>query len=216
MEQLTDKDGDFRSYKNNYTDTAVRFTVTFKSAEALDALINTPDPKSGFSMLEVKLKLFSQKFLSVSNMYLLNDNPQVQKFESATDIIRYHHSNRLRMYQLRKDNLIRQLECSIQTDSGRMRFIQSHIDQTLQMHTMSAEELQAWLTEQEFPQEREEEGYGYLTRMHMSSLTRCKIVKLQQSIEVQQATLAELTATTPEAMWRRDLDDLETSLRSGS
>jgi hypothetical protein len=51
--------------------------------------------------------------------------------------------------------------------------------------------------------------YSYLLNMPLWSLTLEKVEELKAELAAKEALLTELKATTPQALWMRDLDALE-------
>jgi DNA topoisomerase-2 len=199
-----------------YTDVDVDFVVTFKSRQALDALLADVDAATGFSQLQLRLRLVASKGLSVSNMYLLSETQQVCKFADPNDILRAHFSLRLGLMERRRERVIAALQSEVRLEEAKRAFIRAHLEGTdLAIHTRSTPELTRWLADRDYAVD-EDGGYGYLTRLPLGALTADRVQQLERLVAGKRERLEQLLRSTPREMWVAELDALEPLLDTGA
>ncbi|CAJ1382282.1 unnamed protein product [Effrenium voratum] len=185
--------------------------------------------------IEKTLRLKSS--IACTNMYLFDAKGKLKKYESPEEILRDFAEVRLGMYEKRKAHRMGQLMAEAAVLSEKARFIRLILDGQLQVEDRAnaqvcadmrqlglrtKQELEAG-EDEEMPRKRRKlkeervdlagsEGYAYLLKLKLWSLTEEKVAKLMQQLELQRRQLDELKATTLQQLWERDLVKLEEAL----
>jgi DNA topoisomerase-2 len=108
------------------------------------------------------------------------------------------------MYGKRREAMLQALRQDLVICSAKVRFITELIEETIRVFNVKREDVIATLTERGYP--KKDDGYDYLTRMPISSLTRERKDELLAEEAEQRKTLTELENTSVADMWNRDLD----------
>lgn len=210
--------GDIKAYESNYYNDTVDFVITFASAERLDALMGAApgsDEDGGRTQLEAFLKLASTKNLGTGNMFLFNARGQITKYAGPGDVVREFVDVRMGVYARRKEHQLAQLARDAQLARERVRFLDAVISGEVQVARLNKAALEARLEELAFPRlaaGAAEPSYDYLVRMPIYNMTPDKKRELEEELAAIERTAAELRDTTLEAMWTRELDELEQCL----
>lgn len=204
---------DIKSFDAEYTDEIVRFTITFASAQALEARM-TPHEGGMLSKMEHELKLSSTRNLSLTNMYMFSAAGRITKYDSPIEIISEFFDTRLDAYSRRREALLIDLRTKLRYVCAKVMFIEAIIEGSLSIMNTPKDRLEADLEEQEYPRlsvkskdESDDEGsYAYLLNMPVSTLTKEKKAALEAQKAEMDTRLKALEATSPEEMWKSDLD----------
>lgn len=180
-----------------------------------------------------KLKLSGS--VATSNMVLFDNEGRIRKYEHTSEILEEFFHVRLDLYKKRKTYLLKELRDEELRLSNRARFIQMVIAGTLKVSNRPKKELMAELKKKKFDQifpkkknaragDAEEEpaeesddeddtvsgkGYDYLLSMPLWSLTKERVAKLLEDVDLKNAEIDEMEATTEQALWEKDLSHLE-------
>lgn len=225
--------GIISGFIENHTTTKVSFRVNMKAAQ-LNRLQQT-----GF---EKSLKLISS--LPTTNMHAFDAEGQMLKFDSAESIADCFFPVRLALYHDRKSVLQSELDYSATMLENRARFVEAVIKGDIALTTgrKTKGELSADLSSLGFltvsnlrkirennalmrrggfvldetaeTDESNDGDFDYLLNMPLSSLTAEKIEDLRTEATKKVESLQILRNTSPEDMWREDLDRLEKTLKS--
>lgn len=198
--------GDLRRVDGAYTDTEVDFTLTYASAEALDALfeevITGSTPK--LSRLEASLKLVSNKGLSLTNRYLFGPSGAIRNYGSTREIIVDFFRVRLDAYEGRRDAELRQYRADAELARARVQFIGLVASGELRMDGRPKLEVERELIEVH-GLAPVNSTHDHLLRMAMGSLTAERKAMLENEMRVLGTRLASLEAATARDLWRIDL-----------
>ena len=204
LEEYYDKNPGFKSYESYYTEKDVNFVLNFTSSAVVDDLMTIET--NGHTKFENEFKLVSSKNLNTSNMYLLNKNGQIRKYETVMDIITEFYGIRIDFYQKRKDFLIEQLVRDNALLENKVRFIKAVINEEITVHKVRKVELEALLEKMEFMLHND--TYDYLLRIPIYNLTIDKVDELEEEYNNKCQELDVLTQTDIKDMWRRELVEL--------
>lgn len=224
------KPAELKDLRENHTESTVSFTL-IADKEKIDEFENS---KGG---LLAKFKLSGS--LTTSNMTLFDKEGRIVRFDSPLHIMEQFYEIRLEYYSKRKDNLIRNLEAEKLMLSNKARFVEDVCSGVLVVSNRKRKELLPELKERGFDlivkdpkkkaiedddSEQEEEvddapsiaelakGYEYLLGMRIWSLTFEKAEMLRAQLEEKVREWEELLATSPSAIWLKDLDTIEVAL----
>jgi DNA topoisomerase-2 len=203
LEALLDKIPDFKKYEN-------------KSSEDIDIVLHFTEgglsdmleiEENGLTKLENTFKLVSSKWLTTSNMYAFNSKGQITKYTTPLEIIKEHYDLRLEFYQKRKDSMLAKYTESATVLGNKRRFIKLVVTETIKVHKMKKDELEAYLAKEEF--DTHNDSYDYIIRIPVYNLTKDKVDELDQEIASLRHTIVQISAKTVESMWGDDLDVFE-------
>lgn len=223
---------EIKDMKENHTETTVSFTV-IAAKEKIDEW--EEDPKGG---LYSKFKLTAS--ISTTNMTLFDEEARIFRYETPEDIVSAFYNVRLKYYDKRKANLVRNLVAEKMMLSNKARFVEEVCSRELIVSNRRRKDLLEELQKRGYDliakdsaktdranddeavssDDEEDEtstadlakGYEYLLGMKIWSLTYEKAQQLRAQLEVKTAELEELEGTDPTTIWLRDLDAVEVAL----
>ena len=175
----------------------INFVIDFKDIDLLDAMI-----KNG--TLEKELKLC--KMLNTNNMYLFDDNCTPTRYKNTNDILLDFCDIRLEYYTKRREYLIDRLTKELEILQSKMRFINEYINGDIDMNRKSKEFIINLLKERNYPVL--EDGFDYLVRMSLLSLTLERINELEKQTNAKQSELNAILRSSDKDLWRQDLEEI--------
>jgi DNA topoisomerase II len=208
-----------KEYNDMSTDTHVDITVTMAAN-----IIKTYSEKVveyDCTMLEKVLGLYATQ--STTNMNLFDANEKLIKYSNAEEIADSYSVTRLAFYGKRKDALIAALRKELMVLSNRARYITELLEDTIDLRRKTNKQLVELLKERKYDSmdaqsgdEKGEDGssgqgqgYKYLLKLPMDSVSEENVKKLLNEKEKKEAELSELSSKTVEQMWLKDLEELE-------
>jgi DNA topoisomerase-2 len=232
-----DKDGAASStpivkeYNDMSTDTHVDITVTMAAN-----IIKTYSEKATefeCNMLEKVLGLYTTQ--STTNMNLFDAKEKLVKYSSAEEIADSYSVTRLEFYGKRKDALIAALRKELMVLSNRARYITELLEDKIDLRRKTNKQLVELLKERKYDSmdtkdtkdtkdgggdesggdeqsgqgQQGQQGYKYLLKLPMDSVSEENVKKLLNEKEKKEKELSELTSKTVEQMWMKDLEELE-------
>ena len=193
-----------KSYTDMSTDTDVDFTV-----KLISGTINKLLPKKGdhdCNLLEKVFKLYTTK--TETNMYLFDHRQRLSKYNSVYEIIDSYFPVRRQLYQKRKDYMIKQLEREVMKLHNEARFIEEQCDDIIDLRRKKKQQVIDMLKTSEYDVIDNDEEYKYLRTMRMEQVEEENIEKLRKKRDDKKKELDVLKNTSPEEMWRVELDNL--------
>lgn len=199
-----------KDFKENHTDTTVRFTVTLT------------EPIDDIGDLVKKFKLESS--VSTSNMHMFDTDGRIRKFEGPMDVMKAFFPVRLEYYGKRKAFLADKLTAEWDKLDNRVKFVTAVIGGELVVANRKKRDLEEELRKRGFKAFRTAEAdnadndgaaaddYDYLLSMKLWSLTAERVLELTRARDAKRAELDTLLATTAASLWLADLDRLELAL----
>ena len=176
-------------------DTGISFLVEFRDPQYLDKLIQN-------NTLDKELKLL--KLFSINNMYLFDDNLVPVKYQTPSDILLDFCDIRLEFYAKRRDYLINKLSEELKYLQAKVKFIYEYINNVIQINNTPRSTIIEMLKDREYPTSGDD-GYDYLIKMPIVSLTREKINELNKQTDDKKAELLSIKEKTPKHLWLEDL-----------
>lgn len=225
----TDKSpSEISDFKENHTDTTVYFTVT-STKENIDSFEKFKGGLNG------KFKLSTT--ISTNNMTMFDDQGKIHKYKTSLDILRMFFHHRVQFYIKRKSMLLEKMSKERKILENKARFVEEVCKGELVVSSRKRSELLADLKERGydlFPkdvkkdinEENEDDdaveestsdaelakGYEYLLGMKIWSLTFERAAELRRQLAEKVEEVEKLQATSPEAIWLADLDDIDEAL----
>lgn len=199
-----------KEYTDMSTDTVVDITVTFHPSyphtpKDLEAAI--VDADAGTNKLEKLLALFTTQ--STTNMNLFDAHEKLRKYATIYDIIEDYYAERIGLYAKRKAAMLAQLANELRVLTNRARYIQEILDDKLELRRQTKEAIFAKMTDHGYEHIDGDVEFKYLLKMPMDSVTDENVKHLLSERDAKRAQHKGLSDTSIEALWIRDLDELE-------
>lgn len=207
LEEMLDKD--LKHYESYYSDKHVHFILHFGSADTLNTYLALEN--NGFTKLENDFKLVSSKNLGTTNMYLYNQKGQIQKYNSAMDIISEFYNVRLTFYKKRKEYVCQQLEKDMEILKNKILFIKSVVSGDIKVSHMKKCELEELLETRNYL--KVNDTFDYLLRIPIYNLTTDKVAELEDEFKKAKGALDEMRQKTEDKMWLEELEIFEREYR---
>ena len=196
LDNLSDKEKWFRSYKNNCTEKDILFEIKTNNFSFIEKLHNE-------NKLHTLLKL--TKNINLTNMHCFASNGNLRKYTNINDIMNEFYEFRLEAYQKRKDNLIKVIKEKIEIDSSKAKFIAAVITNKLKLHKLEDNKINSELDKMKL---YKKEGYDYLLNIPMRGMTKSKINDLENKINEFKKELSKLSKLSNKDLWINDLNKL--------
>jgi DNA topoisomerase II len=216
--------GMIKEYADMSTDKNVDILITFKG-DVVNILQNQ-QLEYGCNALEKVLKLYTTK--TSTNMHLFDNKEKLRKFETPTEIIDEYMKVRKDVYTERKRVLLIKLRRELMILRNKVRFIEEHLNDELDLRKKSKQEVYNLLREKGYDlisgtsltdnmedvndmkiNEDGEKGYKYLVKMPMDMVTSENVSSLMNEMKQKQKEVDELEQMTEEQLWLRELNELE-------
>ena len=203
-----------KEYIDMSTDTVVDITVTFHPSyphtpKDLQAAIIDAD--AGTNKLEKLLGLFTTQ--STTNMNLFDAHEKLRKYATIYDIIEDYYTERLALYAKRKAAMLAQLANELRVLTNRARYIQEILDDKLELRRQTKEAIFAKMVAHRYEHIDGDVEFKYLLKMPMDSVTDENVKNLLAERDSKRAQHQGLSDTSIQALWTRDLDELEVEYR---
>jgi DNA topoisomerase-2 len=203
-----------KEYSDMSTDTVIDITVTFHPSyphtpKDLQAAI--VDADAGTNKLEKLLGLFTTQ--STTNMNLFDAREKLRKYSTIYDIIEEYYTERLALYAKRKAAMLAQLANELRVLSNRAKYIQEILDDKLELRRQTKEAIFAKMTEHGYEHIDGDTEFKYLLKMPMDSVSDENVKHLLSERDTKRTQHKQLTETTIQMLWCRDLDELEQEYR---
>jgi DNA topoisomerase-2 len=203
-----------KEYTDMSTDAVVDITVTFHPAyphtpKDLQAVIIDAD--AGTNKLEKLLGLFTTQ--STTNMNLFDPREKLRKYANIYDIIEDYYVERLALYSKRKTAMLAQLGNELRVLTNRARYIQEVLDDKLELRRQTKEAIHAKMTAHGYEHIEGDTEYKYLLKMPMDSVTDENVRHLLSERDSKRTQHQQLTDTSIQALWTKDLDELDSEYR---
>ena len=203
-----------KEYTDMSTDAVVDITVTFHPAyphtpKELQAAIIDAD--AGTNKLEKLLGLFTTQ--STTNMNLFDAREKLRKYATIYDIIEEYYVERIALYSKRKAAMLAQLGNELRVLTNRARYIQEVLDDKLELRRQTKEAIFAKMVTHGYEHIEGDVEFKYLLKMPMDSVTDENVKHLLGEHDTKRTQFQQLTDTSIETLWTKDLDELESEYR---
>ena len=183
----------------------VDITVTFKMQELQNL----------YKKNEIEKFLKLKQTTSIKNIHLFDENEKLQKYESTLDIVEDFYLFRKKMYEVRKQYLIKKLKNDYDIAYYKVKFIKEYLAGTLKIAKKQVVEVIEQLETKKYPKLAHdhrvpdiEKSYRYLTDMSIISLTKDKIEELEKTMDVRKIELEKYQKRSVIEIWNQELDEL--------
>lgn len=186
------------SYDDNCKD-SVDYTIKF-SRESLSQLSEDKIIKL-LKLEETETEIFTT----------LDETGKLRIFESTKDIIEYFVKFRLSYYIKRKDYFLNKMKYDLKLLANRGRFIKFILDNKLEIKGKKKDEI--IFNCNKLGLEKIEDGYDYLLRMPIWSLTQEMFDKLKDDYRNKKSEMEAFSLIEPKDMYLSDLSELKKKLK---
>ena len=203
-----------KEYSDMSTDSVVDITVTFHPSyphtpKDLQSIL--VDADAGTNKLEKLLGLFTTQ--STTNMNLFDAREKLRKYANIYDIIEDYYAERLSLYAKRKAAMLAQLGNELRVLSNRAKYIQEVLDDKLELRRQTKDAIHAKMTAHGYEHIDGDTEFKYLLKMPMDSVTDENVRHLLSERDTKRGQFQQLTDTSIQALWNKDLDELETEYK---
>ena len=195
---LEEKKYGLKDYKDLSTDKVINITLKFNNDVNLDN-------KQSLHNICQKFKLTTN--LSLTNMYLFDENEKLKHYVSAYEIIEDFVETRMKYYNIRKEYQIKKMEEELKICSNKYKFISEILEDTIDLRRRKSSEISKMLEIKEY--DKHENSYNYLTKMPMDSLNEENIEKLKNEHDRISEKLKDFLGKSITQMYQEELDELE-------
>ena len=148
------------------------------------------------------------------NFTCIGENNEIVEFKSDTEILTKYIDIRLNYYQKRKDYLIQKLKEELMISGSKFYFVKFVLEGKIKVFKESKDNVNKQLEEcTTFPFYKHNDSFNYLLNMPVHSFTEDTIRELKEDVEKKKLLLKEVTDTTINQMWFKDLKELKDSLK---
>ena len=155
----------------------------------------------GINGVEQHLRLSTT--ISTTNMHLFDTQGKLRKFANIDDILEAYYPERLAIYGKRKEHVLAELEAQHVLLSGRSRFIEEVLADTVDLRRKTSAQVEDLLQKRKYV--RIDGDYKYLTKMTMDAVTQDNRDHLLKQLATNREEIRALKAQTLEDLWRNDL-----------
>ena len=202
LESLVDEGNIISNYDDNSNIHNVNITITMVN-NALQKMIKDGN-------LEKKLKLITT--IKISNMHLYKNNI-ITKYKSANAILDDFIKARIKVYEQRKEHIIKILTNEMRIIKYRKKFIEQILDREIIIERKKKDEIIERLEELEYPRLAinvdNNPSYDYLTTLPLWCLTQEKIDDMIEEYNKKKDELQTYKNTSLENLWLTELEKLE-------
>ena len=156
---LEEKKYGLKDYKDLSTDKDINITLKFNKDINLDN-------KQSLHNICHKFKLSTN--ISLTIMYLFDENEKLKHYISVYEIIEDFVETRIKYYNIRKEYQINKMVQELKICSNKYKFICEILEDTIDLRKKKSDAIASLLTEKEY--DKHENSYNYLTKMPMDSL----------------------------------------------
>ncbi len=148
------------------------------------------------------------KSTKITNMVaLLNERPK--KYDTVEDILKDFCIYRLKLYDVRKKNLLKKWTLEYKKDLNRCKFIKEIIEKTLIIFNRDEQELYDDMKKRGYSVDDSKEPYGYLLNMSIRSMTKQRLSNLKRNISELKQKISILSIKSEGDLWIEDLKEFE-------
>jgi DNA topoisomerase-2 len=219
-----------KDYKNESTDSKVKFILKFESSTLMSNLVTNID-KHGISEFERKFKLVTQ-FSCTKTLNVYDEHSDLKTFTNIEDILVHYYNVRLHFYDLRKKHMTSELDNKSLLVSVKVQFIEDIINKVIKINNIPKAELIQQLETKKYPMmlngilyktedlmklkkvDRDNASYDYLIKLPIYSLTKEKIEELKNEKDKLNTLLNSLSKKSIKQLWLDDIELFEKEYKS--
>jgi DNA topoisomerase-2 len=168
------------------------------------------DAKANPVEFEKRFKLTST--WRTSNMVAFDTASKITRYGCVGDMLESFYVARRMAYEARRTAEIERLRAEAVEADAKARFLAAVLAGTIDLRRAEDEDIVAAMIAHELPALSGDRvvadvaSYEYLLRLRMDRVKAAAVAEQEKAVAVARAAVAELEATTAEAMWLRDLE----------
>jgi len=166
-------------------------------------------PKGKLSTIDIDNILKLSTTVSTTNMHLFDADCKLHKYLSISEIIEDFFVTRLNIFKKRKDMQIKVLQTLLIKLNNRARYILDILSDVIDLRKKTNQQVVEMLVEFNYDTIDDDNGYKYLIKMPMDSVTEEHVAKIIKEKVDTELELDILIKTTIEDMWMKELDVFE-------
>ena len=183
------------SFSDNNTDTKIYFELKFNKG----SLNKINDIPKSYKLI---------KKYQTTNMHLYSTNGSIKKYLSIKEILQEYFTERLELYQKRKDYQLDILKKELELISYKCKFILMVIEKKIKINNRKRADIEQKLFVLKFPKLGTDKSYQYLLGMPIYSLTFEKVEELKKQMKNKKIEHEKLQKLTPQNIWKGELEEL--------
>jgi DNA topoisomerase-2 len=183
------------TFKNNSTDTKVNFEIKMRK--------ETLNQWEYAGTLEKNLKLTSN--INATNMYIFNEKGNLQKMDSAEDILLSFFRIRNKYHILRKEYLTEQISKELIILESKVKFVRAIVNDELVVFKRKKQQITEDIKKMGL---YENPNYDYLLNMPIHTFTEETIEKLEKEYTSKENEFKVIKNTTIKDLWKQDFDKI--------
>lgn len=152
--------------------------------------------------------------ISTNNLHLFNENGKLTKYANAEDILYNFYNYRLKIYEKRKEYILKKLLNDVDICKYKVLFIREYLKGIILIAKKKVADVIQQLEDRNYPRfsndcmtSDEKKSYKYLTDMSIMSLTDDKIAELEDKIKECKMIYDDYFNTPIKKIWENDLDE---------
>lgn len=204
--ETSKKSNILKDYSETCTSRNINFVLTFYPT-VLDKLMQDVD-QYGCDGIEKLLKLTTT--VSLTNMKAFDANRKLCLFESPQDIVDNYYPVRLKMYEDRKQYLLKLHENTMIILSNKAKYIMECLNGTIDLRKKKKDDIKKMLREKEYDVIDNDEDYRYLIKMPMDSVSEENVEKTLNELENKKKEIEMLKNKSNKDLWIEELHTLQT------
>ena len=183
------------TFKNNSTDTKVNFEIKMRK--------ETLNQWEYAGTLEKNLRLTSN--INATNMYIFNEKGNLQKMDSAEDILLSFFRIRNKYHILRKEYLTEQINKELIILESKVKFVRAIVNDELIVFKRKKQQITEDIKKMGL---YENPNYDYLLNMPIHTFTEETIEKLEKEYTTKENEFKVIKNTTIKDLWKQDFDKI--------
>lgn len=160
---------------------------------------------------EKTLKLLKLEEYKTEAFTTLDERGKLKIFETVDEIVKYFTEFRLKYYHKRKEYLLEKLNLDKSILANKGKFIKAILDNKIEIKNRKKDEIVLDLEKMEFM--KLEEGYDYLLRMPIWSLTVELFNKLKEDFAKMKEEIKKVEESDPKLIYIDELQELKTKIK---
>ena len=192
-----------KSFEDLYNDVDVNFTLFLETAYYNAAKANVEEFEKRFHLTT------SWK---TSNMCCFDSHLNIVKYATIGDIIEEFYTERLAMYEVRRQHQIATMKDCLEELGAKWLFVKAIVDKKLKIINEEDDVVLAGLKELCLPPRSDRSSpdslgaYEYLLRMRVDRIKKKAVQEAEEEVIEVKRKLAELEATSAKKIWTLELD----------
>lgn len=159
---------------------------------------------------EELINIFKLTKRVTENFTCIDENNAIVEFNNEKELLAAYIKIRLEYYALRKKSILKKIEYDNEILKNKLLFVEAVINKKIEVSNKSKTDIEKQIAKLKI--KKIEDGYDYLLRMAIFSLSKDKYQELKTDLESNLKKYEELKNKTEKALWLSDLQELKAVL----